>query len=387
MDKKVLSLIIFSSTLTVMAGAVLGPVVNTMKEVLDVTPSQAGYIITVHGILIALTSPLAGYLIDSYGFKRSLCLGLILYGISGGSGLIINSYTLLIVSRVFFGIAVAFVYSSVTVAILALYREDRRNRVMGWRNSANSLGAIIWPLIGGALGAVSWHLPFGVYLVALPLALFCIFLLPDENVNNKLSDKDSVFAIFRRKPVVYVIYGLMFLANVFLYVIVVFIPQLLELYGIKNPFYVSLFLAAMGTTAALAAFFYGELKEIFRFRELITIVPALWTAGFFFIPVFHLKIFTAAAVSLVGMGLGIMFPTLMLWIDLEVPEEFRGRFASYLGTFGFTGQFCAPLLFAPVVTYLGLKKVFTVASILSLTLLISAIIKLLRGGKDIAQTR
>jgi len=32
------------------------------------------------------------------------------------------------------------------------------------RSSANSVGAVIWPLVGGALGTLSWQAPFGVYL-------------------------------------------------------------------------------------------------------------------------------------------------------------------------------------------------------------------------------
>ncbi|MFW5937323.1 MAG: hypothetical protein ACOCSN_00135 [Halanaeroarchaeum sp.] len=51
--------------------------------------------------------------------------------------------------------AVAFVYTGITVLIYRLYAGDRKNRAMGLRASANSLGATVWPLVGGALGTLS----------------------------------------------------------------------------------------------------------------------------------------------------------------------------------------------------------------------------------------
>ena len=38
------------------------------------------------------------------------------------------------------------------VALLALYRGSVRDRVMGWRSTATSVGGLVWPLLGGVLG-------------------------------------------------------------------------------------------------------------------------------------------------------------------------------------------------------------------------------------------
>ena len=55
-------------------------------------------------------------------------------------------------------------------------------------------------------------------------------------------------------------------------------------------------------------------------------------------------------------------PTVMVWIGDVVPVSFRGRFSSYLGTFGYMGQFLSPLLLAPALIHLGIRGVFSVAS-------------------------
>lgn len=51
---------------------------------------------------------------------------------------------------------------------------------MGWRGSAQSLGGAAWPLIGGALGGLSWHLPFAVYMLTIPIGVIAIVVLRES---------------------------------------------------------------------------------------------------------------------------------------------------------------------------------------------------------------
>lgn len=162
-------IILISATLTVMAGAIIGPVLNLMRDGVGVGPALAGLIITTHGLFIALFSPIMGVAIDRLGPKKLFAFGLVVYGFAGGSGLIINDFLTLLISRAFLGIAVAAFYNAITVLIYNLYDGKARDSVMGWRGSTNSLSALIWPLIGGALGGISWHLPFSIYLLGIPL--------------------------------------------------------------------------------------------------------------------------------------------------------------------------------------------------------------------------
>ncbi|MFC7173135.1 MFS transporter [Haloplanus litoreus] len=118
--------LVASGTLTVMAGAVLGPVVNRIGTSLGVSQSRAGLVVTTHGLFIVLTSPLAGGLIDRYGPRRPYVLGLALYGIAGAAGLIVETFPALLVSRAALGVAVAFVYTSITVLIYNLYEGSGR---------------------------------------------------------------------------------------------------------------------------------------------------------------------------------------------------------------------------------------------------------------------
>ena len=264
-----LGVILTSATLTIMAGSLIAPVLNLMRDGLGVAPSSVGLIITTHGLFMALFSPLMGSIIDRKGARRPYIVALIGYGLAGGSGLLINSYWGLLVSRACLGIALAGIFASINVLILNTYEGPERDRIMGWRGSAQSFGGVIWPLIGGALGGFSWHLPFAVYMLAIPIGMVAMAAVPEPVTHQQGGPRDddgtSVFKVFRERPVLLLIYGLMFFANILLYVIVIFLPQLLETFGVFSTFQIGLFLTTMTGSAGVTAggrLFLGQCHRV-----------------------------------------------------------------------------------------------------------------------------
>lgn len=361
-----LALILASATFTVMAGSIIAPVLNLMRDGLGVAASSVGLIITTHGLFMALFSPVLGHVIDRKGVRRPFITGLIVFGIAGGSGLLINSYWILLVSRACLGIALAGIFTSINVLILNMYERRNRDRVMGWRGSAQSLGGIVWPMIGGLLGGVSWHLPFAVYTLAIPIGLAAIAAVPEPQIHRthgqRSDENTSVFRVVRENPVLLFINGLVLFSNIQLYVIVIFLPQLLETLGVSGTFQISLFITFMAFSGGAIAFIYGKIRARFSYRTIAMTAVLLWAAGFTSISLFQHIPAIAVSAAVFGMGQGLVMPTVMAWIGDAVPLSFRGRFSSYLGTFGYIGQFLSPILFAPVLILVGLKNVFTVAA-------------------------
>ncbi len=361
-----LGVILTSATLTIMAGSIIAPVLNVMRDGLGVAPSEVGLIITTHGLFMAFSSPLMGSLIDRKGARRPYIFALIGYGLAGGSGLLINSYWVLLVSRACLGIALAGIFTGINVLILNMFEGDERNKVMGWRGSAQSFGGVIWPLIGGALGGFSWHLPFAVYMLAIPIGLLAMAVVSEpatRHLSGPPSDNGtSVFTVFRQNRVLLIIYGLMFFANVLLYVIVIFLPQLLETFGISSTFRIGMFLTAMTGSAGATAFIYGKIRSRFSYPAIVMTAVVIWTAAFAIISQASDSRIIAVSIALFGVSQGLILPTVMVWIGDVVPSSFRGRFSAYLGTFGFIGQFLSPILFAPILIMAGLKGVFLVGA-------------------------
>jgi MFS family permease len=337
-----------------------------MREGLGAAPSSVGIIITTHGLFMALFSPLMGSLIDRTGARSTFVLSLIAYGLAGGSGLFIDSFRVMLISRALLGVALAGVFAAINVLILDMYEGPERNRIMGWRGSAQSLGGVIWPVLGGALGAVSWHLPFAVYTIAIPTGIAAAVAIPASLVHVEKTSGDapehSVWRIFSENRELWLIYGLMFTGSVLLYVVVIFLPQLLETFGITSTLRIGLFLSAMTASAGAVSLVYGNIRSRLSYRWIVLMSVTLWTLAFFSLSLATDSLAVIISVALFGLSQGLIMPTVMVWIGDAVPANYRGRFSSYLGSFGFMGQFLSPILFAPVLILGGLKGVFMVGA-------------------------
>ena len=380
--KASLWVILASATLTVMAGSVIAPVLNQMGEGLGVTPGAARLLITTHGIMIAICSPAIGLLIDKWGVRKPLILGLVLYGLAGGSGLFITNYYLLISSRVLLGIGVALIFTAITVTVLNLYEGTQRNRVMGWRGSSNSAGGIIWPLVGGSLGIFSWQLPFAAYLMGLPIAFMAFLAIPetqkkaDHPANNAADNKESTFKIFKSLPILFLPYGLAFVGNILLYAIIVFMPKLVGQYDVTSSFYIGTFLSTTGLAGGTTSLFYGRIKARLSFNSIVKISLFLWSVGFILISQAPFLWLISVSIVFFGIGMGMVIPTISVWVGELVPASFRGRMTSYITLFSYTGQFLSPIILSPMESALGLTTLFLVIGAACVFLLILFLILL-----------
>ncbi len=369
--------ILASATLTVMAGGLLGPIVPAIQSGLGVSESLAGLIITTHGLLIVVASPIVGALIDRLGPRRPYIFGLLLYGVGGGAGLVVDSFVPLLFSRAVLGVGVAFIYTGTLVLIYNLYAGQRMNRVLGFQSSANSLGAVAWPLVGGALGTLSWQAPFGVYLVAVPLGLLAVMTIPEiaQTEQGPESSTESgiggTLAVFRHRPALLSVYLLHFGANALLYSIIVFYPSLLAGVGVSSSFGISLYLAANGLAGGISAALYDRLLERTTKHVLVLAALGLWLIAFISAVLANSALTAVPAAIAFGLGLGLAFPSAFGWIEGLAPAGQTGQFTSYLASAGYTGQFLSPILFGPLIPIAGVRGVFGAAAVVTLLALLA----------------
>jgi len=273
----------------------------------------------------------------------------------------------LLVSRAALGTAVAFVYTSITVLFYNLYEGTEKDRAMGLRGSANSLGAAVWPLVGGALGTLSWHGPFGVYLLAVPLGVVAALTVPEPAVAPHENDGSGVRALVRvarSTPLLGPVYGLFFAANLLLYAIVVYYPRVLAAVGVSSSVGISLYLSALGVAGGSSAYVYDRLSRRFDHRRLTLGALAAWTVGFAVASVAASPAAALVPVVLFGLGQEVTFPTVLLWVEDLVPAGRQGQFSSYVAMVGYLGQFLAPVGFGPVADAVGVRAVFGTAAVL-----------------------
>ncbi|GAB3288176.1 MFS transporter [Parasphingorhabdus pacifica] len=350
----ILSLLLLASTLSVMAGSVLSPVVELIRGDLGLSGTAVGLIVTAHSLGIAVASPLAGRLLDRAGIRAPLAAGLVVYGLAGGIGGLVNSYPLLLVTRLVFGAGASLVFAGTTVALLTLFQGRAKDRAMGWRATATSLGGVLWPLAAGAVGGISWHLPFAIYLIGVPLGIATFFVLPRAEPAGGAPDRRmGALALLRRHRILLAWYGLQFLSSLLLYALIVFLPQQLAAAGVESPMLVSLYTMGMSAVMSLVGLAYAPLRTKLGELTLLHTGVALWAVAFLLLATTGQPVLLFMAPVLFGLGQGLFFPVVTVLVGEGVPEAVRGQATSLSGTATFAGQFLSPLLVGPLLASTG----------------------------------
>jgi ACDE family multidrug resistance protein len=255
--------------------------------------------------------------------------------------------------------------------------------VTGWRAASNSVGGILWPLLGGLLGTISWHLPFATYYLVLVLGFLAFVAVPETHGRitphmDATDGEESVLGIFKKMPLLLAIYLLIFVTNVFLYATIVFLPKLFVQLNVSNPLYIGLTISTMGIASVITSLLYGKVKSKLSYKSLVVVVMAIWVTAFIMMSQAFSLWFVWFSVLIYGIGMGMIMPAIPIWAGEQVSASYRGRITSYLGTFGFVGQFLSPLVLSPVAASLGLGWVFIVTGGIAALILVGFALSLRR---------
>lgn len=362
-----------ASTLTVMAGAILSPVLELIRRDLALTDTRAGLVLTVHGFSLAIAAPLVGRAIDRWGSWPTLTWGLLLYGVSGGAGVVTNSYGWLLASRLVFGVGAAAVFVATTLALFELHDGRERDRVMSWRSSAIGLGGLGWPLVGGLLGSLSWHAPFALYLLGLPLAFACIAMMATQlttgsvpiEADEATPSGSGLRDLARRCPDLLGFYTMQFISAVLLYAVLILLPMRLAELGVTDPRYVALHAAALSAAMTTVALGYASLRARLGDRVLLRLSLAIWVLALAGLSLIQHPALLGVAIALFGLGMGIAVPALTVLIAEGAPASLRGTATSLSASVTFLGQATTPLFLGPLTSATSITTGFAVASALA----------------------
>ncbi len=154
-----------------------------LKATLGVDYLQLGFALTVFAVVSALTQAPTGYLVDHFGARKILLIGMTLGGLSLMLLALHLSYPMLVASAVLLGLANS-VYHPADYAILAAHMDEARmGRAFSIHTFAGYLGTAVTPAIvaalttsvGGAgalvaIGAIGIVVAFSLLLFGVPEA-------------------------------------------------------------------------------------------------------------------------------------------------------------------------------------------------------------------------
>lgn len=367
-----------------LAGGVLMVVCNTplaptLPQIRDAfaqaSALQVSMVLTLPALMIVLTAPLAGWIVDRYGRKRLLVLTALLYGLAGGSGYLVQNMDALLATRALVGVAVAGLMTSVAALISDCFQGERRARFMGLSHAATGFGNTAFLLAGGALAESGWRTPFLMYLATLLLLpLFAFSLYEPQGVRRTSARNGPPFpstlaALFsdggrqlagapdalRRMlsdagldgPLLRLLLftcGLVGLSQVVYYLIPLQLPFWLQARHATTPAQSGLAIATLALAFAVTALVYGRIAS--RVAHVPLVGLALAALGGSYVLISLAPTFAAVYAGLIvtGTALGFILPSLNLWLANRAPAWLRGRLLGAFSASIFLGHFISPLV-------------------------------------------
>ncbi|CAG7639612.1 MFS transporter [Paenibacillus allorhizosphaerae] len=184
-------LILMFNLLLVFSGiGLVIPIMPKFMESLGITGGILGLMVAAFSLTQLLCSPLAGRLADSFGRKRMIVIGMIVFACSEGLFGLASSPTLLFVSRMLGGISAALIMPAIMAYAADITTQEERAAGMGYITAAITTGFIIGPGIGGYIAEFGIRVPFyaaaaaGIFAACLTLLILRESLSSKENISD-----------------------------------------------------------------------------------------------------------------------------------------------------------------------------------------------------------
>ncbi|MBL1114315.1 MFS transporter [Streptomyces sp. 110] len=157
----------------VIDNTVLHVAVPAIGDAFDASTDQLQAVIDAYVVVFAGLLITAGVLSDRYGRRRTLVVGLLVFGAASALAAAAPSMWWLIATRALMGVGAALVMPATLAVLVVVFPERERPRAFAVWSAVASVGMAAGPLLGGALvDAWSWA---GVFLINVPVVAVALF--------------------------------------------------------------------------------------------------------------------------------------------------------------------------------------------------------------------
>ncbi|MED4650091.1 MFS transporter [Bacillus pseudomycoides] len=343
-----------------LGNSMLIPILPTLEKKLHISSFQVSMIITIYSIVAIVLIPIAGYLSDRWGRKMVMVPSLLIAAIGGAitgwvSWKVENPYVWILIGRAIQGIGAAGAMPVVIPCVGDLYKDEKQvSTGLGIIETSNTFGKVLSPILGSALAAVVWFLPFWAIPVLCAVAIILLLLLvkAKKQENQAPPFKEfiqSIGSTFQEKGRWLVaIFALGAIIMLILFGILFYLSTILEekynIHGVWKGCILAIPLLVLSISSYMAGKKIGDDQDVMKKCIYIGFILA---AASVILPLFLKGIYLLILCLVVmGMGIGIALPCLDALITQGIEKEQRGTVTSFYSSMRFTGVAAGPPLYA-----------------------------------------
>ncbi len=331
----------FACVVAFMGIGLVDPILKPIADELGAGPSEVSLLFTSYLAVMGVAMLVTGWVSSRIGPKRTLLLGLAIIIVGAGMAGMQDSVAGVVGFRAVWGLGNALFIATALATIVSAARGSVAQAIILYE-AALGLGIAAGPLVGGALGAVSWRWPFFGVSVLMAIALVATWLtLPaSTNQHAKPTPLSAPLEALRHRGLLTVALTAL-LYNVGFFTLLAFTPFPLDMsaHGVGLVFFGwGLFLAVASVVLApwvqrRVGTFTGMVAALLGFAAILAAM-AVWTDD---------KAVLVAGVVLAGGVLGIN-NTLITETVMKVAPVERGVASAAYSFVRFGGGAVAPWL-------------------------------------------
>lgn len=329
----------------------ISPILPDLRSVFGITDAQAGLLITAYTLPGVFLTPFIGLLSDRLGRRTVVLPLLFLFGLAGGGIALGPPFRAVLALRFAQGIGGSGLMVLAITLIGDLFRGERRHSVMGVNGSAIGIGAATYPLLGGALAAVRWNVPFAFFGLSLAVGGVALFTLDEPAIDDPPAIRPYLSRVLSAVlvPRALGLWAAAFLTFFLFYGCVLTALSLLlsDVHGLSAG-EIGLLFSMVSIANASMASQYGHVSDRFDARELIAL-------GFVGFGISLLGVRAAPAPPSIGamllcfgLGFGLVMPSLDTTAVGLVSGQLRASMLGVLTSMLWLGQTVGPVAFTAV---------------------------------------
>ena len=370
----------------VLGNSMLIPEFPQIKQALSINQFQVGLLITVFSLSAGLSIPFLGYICDQVGRIKVIVPSLLLYGgggiVSGLAALLMDEpYHVILIGRVFQGIGAAGTAPIVMALVGDIFQSKQRSEVLGIIESANGVGKVTSPILGSAIGLISWIALFFFYaFLAVPIAVG-VWIYGKEGDIEKQSFTEYINKfkdIFQEKGfslLTTILAGMLVLFTLF--GLLSYFSDILKakynFEGFTSGLIIAIPIFFMSVTSYSNGVFLKNKNKYYKLAiniGLILLPISLFVLNFIEALTFYIILF-----SIIGIGTGLVLPSVNTLVTSSCSIKQRGIITSLYGSARFLGVAVGPPVFSTLqeisntAMYFGTSGITLLGLILSLFLI------------------
>lgn len=361
-EKTVLAVLLVASMTTFMGGAAVAPCLPQMSLAFPEASSTAiSLVITLPGLTVAVCGFFVGALADRIGKVRTLALSAAVFTLAGYAPLILDSFELILASRLILGVGIAGIAVSTTALISDCFSGEKFVRALAMQSAAMGAGVLVLETGGGFLAEFGWRTPFWMYSIGLVILLgIALFVREPEKGNAVGVDcKRGVdVATFSRRVILLAVGGGAFCAfidNATSFTIPGRLPFYVEYLGGTSSAS-GLILGVHGLSMAIASLAQARLLSRLSRSKLLFVSYLLVGSGLVAAGLVPSIASAAVAGILSGIGCGFIIPTALQWMTSVATPRTSGKITGCNTAAVNLGQFACALLMPPVLAATGTNE-------------------------------